>query len=57
MAGIRVANGATVHVFRHRFGFPTVFSDGTHVWVVDRLQSNVTELVATTGHVVRVVNR
>ena len=53
VVGLRARGGTTVHVFRHRFTFPAVFADARHVWVVDRIQSRVTELAPTTGSVLR----
>ena len=42
-------NGDVVPLFAHRFGFPAVFGDSRHVWVVDRIQSRVSELSDTLG--------
>jgi DNA-binding beta-propeller fold protein YncE len=55
--GLRERNGALVRAYRHRFGFPMVFSDAAHAWVVDRIQSEVTELSPRTGWPVRVISR
>jgi hypothetical protein len=55
VACVRIANRSVVRSFPHRFGFPAVFGGAGHVWVVDRTQSRVTELNASTAAVLRVL--
>jgi hypothetical protein len=41
--------------FVHQFGYPAVFAGAGHLWVVDRTESRVTELNASTAAVVRIL--
>ena len=54
--GLNATSGAVVKSYLHRFGYPTMYADKDHAWVLDRAQSRLTELNATTGAVIRVVS-
>ncbi len=54
--GFLRTNGQRIHDYLHpEFTYPSVFCDAHHVWVVDRLQSRVSELNALSGTIVRVI--
>jgi len=55
VVGVNSKTGRTVQCATHKFGFPAVFSDGRHIWVVDRTESRLSEVVAASGAVLRVV--
>jgi hypothetical protein len=55
VAGLSAANGALVRLYASRFSYPAVFGDPRHAWVVDRIQSRVSELSAGTGKILRVI--
>lgn len=57
VAGIRVSSGAPVVLSAHAYGYPAVFGDGHHVWVVDRIQSRVSELDGRTGRAIHIISR
>ena len=57
VAGLLAANGTPVRIYPRAYGYPAVFGDGHHVWVVDRIQSRVSELSGRTGHVLRIISR
>jgi len=57
VAGFHASDGKLIHVYAHHFGYPAVFGDTHHAWVVDRIQSRVTELAPGSGKVVRVISR
>lgn len=57
VAALLSRSGAVARIYVHRFGYPAVSADPRHVWVVDRLQSRVTELSARSGKVLRVISR
>ncbi len=54
--GVNSRTGRPVRCATHKFGFPAVFSDGRHIWVVDRTESRLSEVVALNGAVVRVIS-
>jgi DNA-binding beta-propeller fold protein YncE len=56
VVGLNARSGRAVRCSTHRFGYPAVFSDGRHVWIVDRTESRVSELAPLTGRVIRVVS-
>lgn len=57
VAGLRTSDGAAVRIYAHRYGYPAVFADARHVWVVDRIQSRVSELSGASGRIVRIISR
>lgn len=54
--GVNSTTGRTVRCSAHKFGFPAVFSDGRHVWVVDRTESRVSQVNPLDGKVIRVIS-
>ena len=56
VVGVNSKTGRTVRCAARKFGFPSVFSDGVHIWVVDRTQSRLSEVLALSGHVLRVIS-
>jgi outer membrane protein assembly factor BamB len=54
--GVNSKTGRTVQCASHKFGFPAVFSDGRHIWVVDRAESRLSEVDPENGVVVRVIS-
>jgi DNA-binding beta-propeller fold protein YncE len=54
--GVNSMTGRTVRCTARKFGYPAVFSDGRHVWVVDRTQSRLSEVIPLTGKVLRVIS-
>ncbi|HUD68966.1 MAG TPA: hypothetical protein VMQ40_01880 [Acidimicrobiales bacterium] len=54
--GVNSTTGRPVLCAAHKFGFPAVFSDGRHIWVVDRTESRLSEVVPLNGAVVRVIS-